>query len=72
MMLVTPFTKSVQQGAASLVWAVIAADLEGRGGLYLVDSNTTESHPIGHNMKEAERLVAMSEELLKLGTVFAK
>mmetsp|Transcript_7423 Transcript_7423/g.12810 ORF Transcript_7423/g.12810 Transcript_7423/m.12810 type:complete len:405 (+) Transcript_7423:137-1351(+) len=66
MLLVTPFTKSVQQGAATLVWAVVAASLEGRGGLYLVDSNTTESHPIGHNMKEAERLVAMSEELLKL------
>jgi len=70
--MVQPFNKSVRQGAATLVWAVVAADLEGRGGLYLVDSNITESHPIGHNTKEAHRLVAMSEELLKLGTVFAK
>uniref|UniRef100_A0A7S0WKU6 Protochlorophyllide reductase n=1 Tax=Pyramimonas obovata TaxID=1411642 RepID=A0A7S0WKU6_9CHLO len=66
MKFVEAFNKSVQQGASTLVWAVTAADLEGVGGCYLVDNNVSVPHPKGCDMKEADRLVAMSEELIEM------
>ena len=56
--------KSADQGASTLVWAVVAQELEAQGGLHLVDCNVNETHPKGHDMAEAERLVALSEQLL--------
>lgn len=66
--------KSVEQGAATSVWAATCAELEGRGGLYLEDCQigepVTESKPAAgyadYALDEvaAERLWALSEEIV--------
>ena len=44
--------KSVEQGAATTVWAAVSKDLEGRGGRYL--ENCSESAPVknGYHVDE--------------------
>ena len=39
--------KSVEQGAATTVWAVLTESLEGRGGLYLEDCKVSGPAPGG-------------------------
>ena len=52
--------KSVQQGAATTVWAAIGAELEGRGGRYL--ENVSVSRPM------AEGGIPFSTELVTCPT----
>jgi NAD(P)-dependent dehydrogenase (short-subunit alcohol dehydrogenase family) len=65
--------KSVEQGAATSVWAATASELEGKGGIYLEDchiaqpsgpgaSGGVESYAV--DAAAAERLWALSEELV--------
>ncbi|WP_372799416.1 SDR family NAD(P)-dependent oxidoreductase [Litorivivens sp.] len=66
--------KTVEQGAATSVWAATAPELEGRGGLYLEDcgigepaseaSPTTGYFSYGLDGDAAERLWALSEEIV--------
>ncbi len=64
--------KSVEQGAATTVWAATSAELEGRGGIYLEDchiarpakqGSTGGVEPYALDPAAAERLWALSEEL---------
>ncbi|KAL0934470.1 ww domain-containing oxidoreductase [Colletotrichum truncatum] len=73
---VAPVVKSPEQGAATTVWAAIARELQGRGGLYLSDvqegipiQNSKASSitfaPHAFNRKSEERLWKLSTELLQ-------
>lgn len=44
--------KDAQQGAASIVWAAVSSDLEGKGGLYLEDCSISE--PVQSDLTEDE------------------
>jgi len=65
--------KTVEQGAATTVWAATSPSLEGRGGLYLENCNIAEPATSGGDsgvesyaidVTEAERLWALSESLV--------
>jgi NAD(P)-dependent dehydrogenase (short-subunit alcohol dehydrogenase family) len=59
-----PSRKSLEQGAATSVWAAVSHDLDGRGGLYLADCEVADSAPWAADPEEAARLWALSEELV--------
>jgi len=61
-----PFLKTIEQGAATTVWAATGTDLEGRGGQYLLDSAVGESSDAAKNMEDAARLWELSVKLVKL------
>ena len=70
-----PPRKSIEQGAATTVWAATAPGLEQRGGTYLADCQVTDQHaPWARDPESAHRLWALSEELVgeqfPLGTDF--
>jgi NAD(P)-dependent dehydrogenase (short-subunit alcohol dehydrogenase family) len=65
--------KSVEQGAATEVWAATAAELEGKGGLYLEDNHIGELAeedsnggymPFAVDIEIAEQLWKLTEKLL--------
>lgn len=56
-------------GAATTVWAATAAELEGRGGLYLADCAEATATPYATDPDAAARLWALSEDLV--GETFA-
>jgi len=64
--------KTVEQGAASTVWAATSADLDGRGGSYIQDctvvvpSGTVESAVMAYALdpQAAQRLWTISEEMI--------
>ena len=41
-----PFMKSIEQGAATTVWACVAPELEGKGGLYLENCQISPDRPV--------------------------
>ncbi|KAK3110078.1 hypothetical protein LTR53_016005, partial [Teratosphaeriaceae sp. CCFEE 6253] len=43
----TQTAKTVQQGAATQIWAAVAAELEGKGGLYLADCQVAKPYVEG-------------------------
>ncbi|WP_461424952.1 SDR family NAD(P)-dependent oxidoreductase [Gymnodinialimonas sp.] len=66
--------KSVEQGAATSVWAATSPDLEGKGGIYLenckisdssVQESSTGVESYALDTSAAERLWTMSEELVE-------
>jgi NAD(P)-dependent dehydrogenase (short-subunit alcohol dehydrogenase family) len=60
-----PPYKSLEAGAATTVWATTAAELEDRGGTYLVDCAVSDEHsPWARDPDGARRLWALSEELV--------
>ena len=70
--------KSVPEGAATSVWAATAADLDGRGGLYLEDCGIAEPsddpathggvRPYALDAARAAALWELSERLVGVGT----
>jgi NAD(P)-dependent dehydrogenase (short-subunit alcohol dehydrogenase family) len=54
--------KSVQQAAATSVWAATAPSLAGDGGAYLADCQIAEAAPAATNPVTAQRLWALSEQ----------
>jgi hypothetical protein len=65
--------KSVEQGAATTVWAASSPHLSGRGGIYLEDAQIAPAavegknigvEPYAVNPATAEKLWALSEELV--------
>ncbi len=69
-----PLFKTVEQGAATSVWAAVAPELEGHGGLYLEDCNQAEPaipekpysgvHAHASDPEAAERLWVESETMV--------
>ena len=51
-------------GAATSVWAAVAPELEGTGGVYLADCAITRAAPYAMDQAAAARLWAMSEDLV--------
>ncbi|KAK7115495.1 WW domain-containing oxidoreductase-like [Littorina saxatilis] len=63
--LVRPFTKSMQQGAATTVYCAVAKELEGVGGLYFNSCCRCEASPKAHDPDLAETLWQFSVKLLQ-------
>lgn len=60
-----PAYKSVEQGAATSVWAATAPELDDQGGAYLADAEVTDQHaPWARDPESARRLWALSEQLV--------
>ncbi len=60
-----PVYKTVEQGAATSVWAATAPELDDQGGTYLADAEVTEDHaPWARDPESAARLWTLSEELV--------
>ncbi len=69
-----PLFKTIEQGAATSVWAAVAPELEGHGGLYLEDCNQAEPavpekpysgvHAHASDPEAAERLWVESETMV--------
>lgn len=61
-----PAFKSVEQGAATSVWAAVAPELAEVGGAYLADAEirVDEARPYALDADAARRLWALSEELV--------
>jgi NAD(P)-dependent dehydrogenase (short-subunit alcohol dehydrogenase family) len=60
-----PTRKSLEQGAATSVWAAVAPELEALGGSYLADCQVSDHHAAwAVDPDAAARLWALSEELV--------
>ena len=60
-----PARKTVEQGAATSVWAATAPELDDQGGTYLADAEVTDQHaPWARDPESAKRLWALSEEMV--------
>lgn len=60
-----PPRKTVEQGAATSVWAATAPELDDDGGTYLADCEVTDQHaPWARDPESAERLWALTEDLV--------
>jgi NAD(P)-dependent dehydrogenase (short-subunit alcohol dehydrogenase family) len=60
-----PTRKSLEQGAATTVWAATTPELDTHGGTYLADCQVTDQHaPWARDPGGAKRLWALSEELV--------
>ncbi|GGE34875.1 oxidoreductase [Pullulanibacillus camelliae] len=71
-------TKTIPEGAATIVWCAISEQLKGKGGVYCENVDIAEINPVNSptpgvrpwamDLKDAERLWTLSEELT--GTTF--
>ena len=60
-----PAYKSIEEGAATTLYAATSPELEGRGGFYLADTAISdEAMPYALDPDAAERLWSLSEELI--------
>ena len=60
-----PPRKSLEQGAATTVWAATADGLDEQGGTYLADCQVTDQHaPWARDRESAARLWTLSEKLV--------
>jgi len=60
-----PPRKTLEQGAATTVWAATATELDAQGGSYLADCQVTDQHaPWARDPESAERLWTLSETLV--------
>jgi len=60
-----PPRKTLEQGAATSVWAATAPELDGQGGAYLADCQVSDQHaPWARDPEAAARLWALSEKLV--------
>ena len=64
--LMTPFTKSNAQGAATSIYLASSPEVEGVTGKYFADSKETESNPASHDKEAAKRLWEISEQMAGL------
>ncbi|XP_076825879.1 WW domain-containing oxidoreductase-like isoform X2 [Clavelina lepadiformis] len=63
--LARPFTKSMRQGASCTIYAAVAPELQGRGGLYLNNCFPCDPLPLTKDRKEAKKLWTITEELIR-------
>jgi NAD(P)-dependent dehydrogenase (short-subunit alcohol dehydrogenase family) len=59
-----PPLQGVETGAATTVWAAVAAELGDRGGAYLADCDIAECAPYARDPDAAARLWTLSEQLV--------
>jgi NAD(P)-dependent dehydrogenase (short-subunit alcohol dehydrogenase family) len=59
-----PPAKSVEQGAATAVWAATAPELDAHGGAYLEDCHVSTAAPHATDPDDAARLWALSEQIV--------
>ena len=60
-----PPRKTVEQGAATSVWAATAPELDAQGGTYLADTEVTDDYaPWARDPESAKRLWTLSEEMV--------
>ena len=60
-----PSFKTLEQGAATSVWAATSPELADRGGVYLADCQVTDEHaPWALDAESAARLWVLSEQLV--------
>jgi WW domain-containing oxidoreductase len=64
MKLISPFTPSIPQGAATTVWAAVHPDLKGQGGLYLDKVAIAKANRLGRNPEAAQELWTFTEQML--------
>jgi len=70
MKLVSPFTKSPAEGAATTVWAVVHEPASDLAGQYLKECQVSTSSPESNDPAVADRVWALSEEwVIKAGDV---
>jgi NAD(P)-dependent dehydrogenase (short-subunit alcohol dehydrogenase family) len=61
-----PPRKTLEQGAATTVWAAVTPELETQGGTYLADCGVTDEHaPWARDPESASRLWTLSEALVE-------
>lgn len=63
--LISPFTPSIAQGAATQVWAAVHPDLKGEGGLYLDKVAIAKANRLGRDPDAARQLWEHTEELVR-------
>lgn len=63
--LVSKFTRSPQQAAATQVWASLSADLNGQGAIYLDKVGQVEMHPTAKQEDIQEEIWQVSEKLVR-------
>ena len=60
-----PEYKTVEQGAATSVWAATASELDAQGGTYLADAEVNDQHaPYARDPDSAARLWTLTEEMV--------
>jgi NAD(P)-dependent dehydrogenase (short-subunit alcohol dehydrogenase family) len=59
-----PPVKTIEQGAATTVWAATAPELDAHGGAYLEDCRVSEAAPHATDPDDAARLWALSEQIV--------
>ncbi len=59
-----PPAKSIEQGAATAVWAATVPELDAQGGAYLEDCHVSEAAPHATDPDDAARLWALSEQIV--------
>ncbi|MFN8026627.1 MAG: SDR family NAD(P)-dependent oxidoreductase [Acidimicrobiia bacterium] len=59
-----PNPKSIEQGAATAVWAATAPELDAHGGAYLEDCHVSTAAPHATDSDDAARLWALSEQIV--------
>jgi len=59
-----PPAKSIEQGAATAVWAATAPELDAHGGAYLEDCHVSAAAPYATDPDDAARLWALSEQIV--------
>jgi NAD(P)-dependent dehydrogenase (short-subunit alcohol dehydrogenase family) len=64
-----PAAKTIEQGAATAVWAATAPELDAHGGAYLEDCGVGTAAPHATDPDDAARLWALSEQIV--GETFA-
>jgi len=69
--LMTPFTKSNAQGAATSIHLATSPDVEGVTGKYFADSKETPSSAASHDEEAARRLWKLSEKMTGLAAAAA-
>lgn len=62
--LISPFTPTIPQGAATTVWAAVHPDLKGQGGLYLNNVAIAKANRLGRDPEAAKELWAFTEAML--------
>ena len=60
-----PFTKTLQQGAATTIYAAVAPELQGLGGRYFNNCFLTQPHAKALDVDLQEKLWAISIEMIR-------
>ena len=62
----TAFFKTPEQGSRTIVYAILAKNLENKGGSYLSNCGYAKMNPICKNMEECEKLFKYTCDMLNI------